>query len=541
MSTLIMMVAVVHLAVCPPVGESDVVDNFDELAPWKWAKAPRMPAAFDGDPATFGAWDVARPWPTIAIHAAMLPTGRVLHYSYPGSGEYIWDPVADTFTEVDVDENLFCSGHSHLANGMIYVTGGNDNECQFQGIDTTYLFDPETQMWTFLETMEDGRWYPTNVTLGDGRVIITTGLDRTCETNVVMEMFTPGEGLSIVPEGERDVALYARMHLLSDGRIAHVGPERPMHTFELGEGWTPIGQSSQWRWQGTAVLLPGPDDRVLLLGGYQNDVASAAVDIIDLSGPEATGTAGPSLNHGRAHADALILPDQSVLVMGGGQDGLYESPVNTPELLLPGADAWLELPPHAYPRMYHATTVLLRDGRVLVAGQDSGDSAFWTEIYNPPYLYRGERPTIAKAPGLAVWGGSIDITTPDAASIDSVVLVKLSSVTHSVNFEQRLVDLAFTSGDESLTATITDNPNVAPPGVYMLFILNDSGVPSVAEMITVGPAPLGDLDGDGDIDAADLAVVLAAWGPCPACPADLDDDHQVGPGDLAIILANWTG
>jgi hypothetical protein len=86
------------------------------------------------------------------------------------------------------------------------------------------------------------------------------------------------------------------------------------------------------------------------------------------------------------------------------------------------------------------------------------------------------------------YGAGFRIDTPDAAAIRKVALVRLGAVTHSVNMEQRYVPLTYTAGSGSLTATAPANANIAPPGVYMLFLVDASGVPSVAKMVTVGVA-----------------------------------------------------
>jgi hypothetical protein len=141
------------------------------------------------------------------------------------------------------------------------------------------------------------------------------------------------------------------------------------------------------------------------------------------------------------------------------------------------------------PRLYHSTALLLRDGRVLVAGggrffrgPDPTDQLS-TEIYAPPYLFKGPRPVITSAPATATYGGNIAIQTPDASRIAAVSLVKLGSVTHAINMDQRFVPLAFAGTGGSLTVQAPASPNVAPPGHYMLFILDTNGVPSVAVIV----------------------------------------------------------
>jgi hypothetical protein len=137
-------------------------------------------------------------------------------------------------------------------------------------------------------------------------------------------------------------------------------------------------------------------------------------------------------------------------------------------------------------RMYHSTALLLPDGRVLVAGGGRMDPVTdyqTAEIYSPPYLFMGPRPTITAAPGSVALGTTLAIQTKEAARIKSVALVRLGSVTHTYDSDQRYVNLDFTQTRGGLEARTPTNSNIAPPGYYMLFIVDASGVPSVAKIV----------------------------------------------------------
>ena len=135
--------------------------------------------------------------------------------------------------------------------------------------------------------------------------------------------------------------------------------------------------------------------------------------------------------------------------------------------------------------------MLLPDGRVITAGQTAGTNGaknnYNAQIYSPPYLFKGPRPTITSTPTSVSHGQTFSVSTPDAANIDKVRLVRLSSVTHSYNMNQRIETLSFAkASDLSLSVTLPGNPNLVPPGYYLLFILNGLGVPSVATIVRVG-------------------------------------------------------
>ena len=385
--------------------------------------------------------------------------------------------------------DIFCSGHSFLPDGSLYVTGGNDFACflEFeQGLDVTNTFNPFTNTWTKLEAMSTARWYPTNVALGDGRVIILSGNDRNCEITPMMEMYSPGAGLKIVPEGARSLPMYPRTHLLTNGTFAYVGPGPDTYTFDPeAKTWDFVDNSHYgWRDGGMSILVPGTQDEIMIIGGDEDGAVTDTCERINISDPAPRWRPAGTLNFGRSHANVVILPDRNVLLVGGGDHGLYCGPINVPELYNPDTDSWTTLPPQNQGRMYHSTAVLLPDGRVLSAGQDSGESNSWGEVYEPAYLFRGPRPTIEGFPDEVAYGREFIVETPEASDVEFVVLIRPSAVTHSVNNEQRYVELEFAlTGPSEITTNAPPNGNFAPPGYYMLFLVDHAGVPSEAQFI----------------------------------------------------------
>jgi hypothetical protein len=135
-------------------------------------------------------------------------------------------------------------------------------------------------------------------------------------------------------------------------------------------------------------------------------------------------------------------------------------------------------------RGYHSTALLLPDGRVFSGGGQTVAAS--VEIYSPPYLFKGARPEISSAPANIDYGKSFFVGTPDAASITKVSMIALSSVTHGFNMTQRISLPAFAQANDGLNVTAPSSGNAAPPGYYMLFILDSAGVPSVAKILQLG-------------------------------------------------------
>src|SRR5256712_4196695 len=193
----------------------------------------------------------------------------------------------------------------------------------------------------------------------------------------------------------------------------------------------------------------------------------------------------------RSFHNLTMLPDGTTLVTGGGTD---RSAFNTANAILAAevwsraSGAWTPLASMVTPRLYHSTALLLPDARVLVAGggSDRGVAAQPTaEIFSPPYLFKGPRPTIAAVGSTLAYGTPFTVATPDNASIASVTLIPTGSVTHAFNQNQAFQTLAFEATPDGLSVTAPANANLAPPGYYMLFIVNSIGVPAFAAFVNL--------------------------------------------------------
>jgi hypothetical protein len=244
------------------------------------------------------------------------------------------------------------------------------------------------------------------------------------------------------------------------------------------------------RYHGGVTLLPGLT-KVFTAGGtltYPGGGATATAEVIDTSAANPQWSYVAPMNFPRYNANQVLLADGTILEVGGAQVSKYSSPVTTPELYDPVANTWTEMAVEPNPRTYHSTALLLPDGTVIAAGSDDPNNVTAGndyEIFSPPYLFKGARPTITSAPTSITYKQQFTVTTPDAASITRVALIRPSATTHDNDFDQRFVDMTFTQGTGQLTVTAPLSSNYAPQGWYMLMILNSSGVPSVMPFLQI--------------------------------------------------------
>jgi len=441
-------------------------------------------------PSAVGEWRSVATWPIVAIHAHLLPTGKVM--VWPGDGGIsgndprLWDPATDTMTfAAKPGYNVFCAGHSYLGDGRLLVSGGHiQNDV---GLPNASLYDAVTNSWARLPDMTGGRWYPTNTTLAGGGVLVVSGtIDLTQGANPLPQVFEPASGSwRSLTSALLKLPKYPFMHLAPNGKVFNAGPalaSRYLDTSGTG-AWTTVAPSNfGWRGYGSSVLYD--EGKVLLVGG--GDPPTATAEVIDLKQPTPVWRYTAAMSVPRGQLNATVLPDGKVLATGGTSGAGFNNPttpVYAAEQWDPVTETWTTLASMQSIRIYHSFALLLPDGRVLSAG---GNGHPETEVFSPPYLFQGPRPTVSSAATRATWGQTFHLETPNYASIAQVTLIPLSSVTHAFNQNQRFNRLRFTPVAGALEVTTPSGPTVAPPGRYMLFVLNGLGVPSIARMIDLG-------------------------------------------------------
>jgi hypothetical protein len=469
------------------------------------------------DPAAVGKWSAVAEWPLVAIHAALLPNGKVLAWARKDgivtTETVVYHPADGSFSKLLINPyaHVFCAGHSFLPDGRLLVAGGH-LKCDGIGEKATTFFDFRTNKWTKGEDMNAGRWYPTTTTLASGDVLVVSGLvgpqltESSSSTNEIPQVWSNGKWRSL-EQARMNTALYPFMLLAPNGKVFMAGPsEVSMFLDTAGGGkWESGPTSSVYRDYGSAVLYePG---KILIVGGNERPPVASA-ETIDLNAEKLEWKPTGSLKTRRRQINATVLADGKVLVTGG-TSGIgfndVKNPVFDAELWDPATGVWTVMAAAAKPRLYHSIALLLPDATVLNAGgglppwgeppgpnpcpgppYERGPFQKNAQIYSPPYLFRGTRPAIASAPATVRYAETFPVATPDAARISAVTLVSLGAVTHAFNENQGFVRLRYTATDYGLTVSAPSRGTVAP-GPYMLFILNGNGVPSVAKIMTLAP------------------------------------------------------
>jgi hypothetical protein len=449
------------------------------------------------DPAASGSWTAPFNLTLVSIHAVMLHTGKVLLFSWPnqtvGSDAVLWDPVSGMITNsaLTYQRDIFCGGTSVLTDGRVFIAGGHIYQGGLQptqGVLNTTIFDPASNSWTEGPAMSQARWYPTTTLLGDGTVIICAGTMGTGASATSVDHYNPvSNTITTLPStASKSMLTYPRMKLTTSGLLAWTNFPTTCYLNPATAQWTtgPKLNSGSRGVTDMSVLLPGLTT-IMEIGGTTASGVTGTAELLNLSASAPAWQYTAAMNFPRLWANAVLLADGTVLVVGGGTTSYYNGPILTAEIYNPATGTWTEMAAQTAPRMYHSTALLLPDGRVLSAGQSSGKYENTGEIFSPPYLFKGARPVIYSAPGTLGYGQAFTVTTPQAASISRVALVKAGAVTHSSNFDQRYVDCTFTTSGGTLGVTSPPDANHAPPGWYMLFLVNSTGVPSVASWVQV--------------------------------------------------------
>lgn len=387
---------------------------------------------------------------------------------------------------------------------------------EYQGIRAAFEFNPDTELYEQVTDMTHARWYPTLTGLGDGRVVTLSGLDDTGQilNGNDNEVYDP-RSKTWAKAPDRYFPTYPSLFLTTSGKLFYSGSNAGYGPADKGRepglwdltnnGFQPVPglrDPGLTETSSSVLLPPAQAQKVMVLGGGgvgESPLSSARTDIADLSAPEPAFTPGPDLPAGGTrYLNSVILPDDTVFTTGGssGYRGKSGSDLLKAQVYHPGTNTFTKAAEPTVGRDYHSEALLLPDGRVAVLGSNPlfADDANTTpggfeqriEIYTPPYLYHGDRPQVTAAPEGARLGSTVTVGAARPDAVTTAKLIRPSSVTHVTDVEQRSVALDITGRTaDGVSLTLPGNPNLLPPGWYMLFLTDSVGTPSVARWIQV--------------------------------------------------------
>jgi YVTN family beta-propeller protein len=454
-----------------------------------------------------GAWSSVTSWPLIPVHMVLMPDGRVMSFGTNADGKQtgkfiydVWDPAAGlsngghTTPSNTTGTDLFCSSTLVLPQGgNVFIAGGdnwNGTGTTNTGNNNSNLFDYTSNTLTRQSDMNRARWYSSSIVLLNGEVYTQGGSGGTDypeirATNGTFRLLT-GAGTGAFN------FMYPRNFIAPDGRVFGYDSSGKMYYINTagigsvsnaGQFSGPTGNDSS-----AAMFRPG---RILQFGGN-----SRAAVVIDIGSGAPIVTPTGSMSSQRRLVNATILADGKVLATGGSEAWNALTNVNnSAEIWDPQTGVWTVGASGDRARLYHSVAILMPDASVMVAGGGAPGPQNNTnfEFYYPPYLYdsSGElaaRPTIESAPSVIDIGQTFAVDFASAPGISRVVMVKTSAVTHSFNMEQRFIELTFTSNGGRLMVQSPTRAADAPPGFYMLFVLDSAGTPSVARIVKINVA-----------------------------------------------------
>jgi galactose oxidase len=466
-----------------------------------------------------GSWGGTIGFPLVPAAAALLPGNKLLTWSaysnttFGGANGKTQTAILDLNTGVvtpltvsNTGHDMFCPGVSILADGRILISGGSNSA-------KSTIYDPATNTWSAAADMKIPRAYQSNVTLSTGEVFSIGGSWAGGQGGKNGEIWSASTGwrtlanapvapiLTNDPQGVFRSDNHAWLFAMSGGKVFHAGPSRRMNMYTTsGTGTVQdlgLRADSSDAMNGNAVMYDV--GKILTLGGspaYQDSDATARAYTIDTNNGVTVRRTGDMAAR-RAFVNSVVLPDGQVLALGGQA---YAKPFSdataamAPEIWNPATGIFTALAPMAAPRTYHSVALLLPDARVFVGGGGLCGSCTTNhldgQIFTPPYLLNGDgtarpRPSITAAPTTAALGSTIQVTTSGPTPRFS--LVRTSTVTHSVNTDQRRIPLTPTAlSGNTASLAIPSDPGVVVPGEYLLFASDANGVPSVAKTIRIG-------------------------------------------------------
>ncbi|QQM43117.1 radical copper oxidase GlxA [Streptomyces liliifuscus] len=384
----------------------------------------------------------------------------------------------------------------------------------FQGIKDAYEFDPVAEKYIKVDPMNEARWYPTLTTLSDGKILSLSGLDEIGQlVPGKNEVYDPKTKKWTYTKGVRQFPTYPAISLMQNGKLFYSGANAGYGPDDVGRDpgiWDlksnkfdklkGMSDPKLLETAGTVLLPPAQDEKYMVIGGGgvgESERSSKKTRIIDLLADDPKFVDGPELEKGTRYPQYSILPNDDVLVSGGSEDyrGRGDSNILQARMYDSKSNDFKRVADPLVGRNYHSGSILLPDGRVMFFGSDSlyadkantkpGKFEQRVEIYTPPYLYQGSRPSLSGGPKTIERGGSGTFTSQHASSIKTARLIRPSASTHVTDVDQRSIALDFTKTKDGIEVTVPKSRNLVESGWYMLFVTDDQGTPSKAQWVKI--------------------------------------------------------
>ncbi|MBQ0848782.1 DUF1929 domain-containing protein [Streptomyces sp. BH-SS-21] len=384
----------------------------------------------------------------------------------------------------------------------------------FQGIKDAYEFDPVAEKYIKVDPMNEARWYPTLTTLSDGKILSLSGLDEIGQlVPGKNEVYDPKTKKWTYTDGVRQFPTYPAISLMQNGKLFYSGANAGYGPDDVGRDpgvWDletnkfkklkGMSDPKLLETAGTVLLPPAQDEKYMVIGGGgvgESKLSSKKTRIVDLLSDDPKFVDGPELEKGTRYPQYSILPDDDVLVSGGSEDyrGRGDTNILQARMYDSKTNEFKRVADPLVGRNYHSGSILLPDGRVMFFGSDSlyadkantkpGKFEQRVEIYTPPYLYQGSRPTLSGGPKTVERGGTAAFTSKHSSSIKSARLIRPSASTHVTDVDQRSIALDFEKTKDGIEVTVPKSRNLVESGWYMLFVTDDQGTPSKAQWVKI--------------------------------------------------------
>ena len=449
-----------------------------------------------------GEWSDVQQLGLIPIHAIVLPDGKVFSFGTTAagmqSGQFIYS-LYDPETGVErilpntTDTDVFCSNMSiDPVTGNVLITGGDargEGGPVNQPINDVLVFDYATL--TIRDAtqgeMQYARWYGSSITLPNGEIMVMGG---TGGGKDVPEVFNAQTGWRTLTDVDVNINYYyPKTFVASDGNVVVFSARGNIYKINTaGTGSSQLIGNVNVPHQASSPGVMYDVDKVAILG------SDSKIYTVDLSVANPTFTLAADTLSWRRDGGMSVLPDGRVLLTGGStQFNVLSTQVKATEIWDPTTNEVTQVESLELGRLYHSTHILLPNGTVWAGGGGAPGplTNLNVEFYAPDYLYGpdgtlAERLVIDDAPSNADNSSTFQISVSDANAIGRITAVRSGALTHAVNVDARFLDLSFQIIDGTTIEVTTLSQNIMVPGTWMLFALDNNGVPSEAAMLGVG-------------------------------------------------------